>query len=290
MHYFECTVPASFKSPGGVEWLCYTYNVNYDWQDLTLYDHLFEAEERDKIELWVFFRGEFVPRHVLQRLKSPKVWISTEPIERFDVAKAYDFAKELQTPPMFDAIYHYDKTHIELLRTEFSLPIKGEFWLPVDTASYMPYPYEKKWDAVFMGRGTDKRIAWMAEAKHRFNLLHVDHGMYGLEAVRAYNMARVGLNLHVENWKQFQHRVFNMMACGIPVISERLTNEGIFDGRPNGCIVVESPADMLKNLKHLIEEPELREQLGKLNREFAVKYLDAKGRWGWLVGDVLGDH
>ena len=289
-HYFLCTQP---KSMSGFK--IHNININFEPGDPSRYNPCLELQEKEQIDYWVFFRGEFAPQSVLEQLQGKKINISTEPIKREDIERQYLTANKpffIEHFKQFDYFTHYDVTEIPTLRAN-GFDVDSDFLLPVDTDTYRPYPKMKKlWDLVFFGRGTARRQMIMGPVKKDFEVLHIDNGVYDKEAVRLYNMSKIGLNLHVGAFKQQQHRIFNMMACGLPIISDELTHtcwlrkedEIYFDFvKELDCRKLYSL--VLDRLDGISSGPSL-EMRGRIMRRIAEKQFDARTNWAKLIEKV----
>jgi hypothetical protein len=288
-HYFKCSWPR--KIPG---YQTHEININFSPGDPSRYFKCYELNEKQKIDYWFFMRGEFVPEQVLEQLEGKKVWVSTEPIGREDIRKMFFGENRFffhEHRKYFDYMTHYDETELYELKGN-GFEVNLSFPLPVDTDTYKPIKTSKVWDAVFLGRGTFKRQALMGSIKHDFNVLHIDHGCYGKEAVRVYNMSRVGLNFNTQNFKQFPHRVMNMMACGLPIISEPLSHHNwikedygkyfSFIKEPDGRKVYSALLDLLEDNTLTLEKR------GQVMRRIVEKQFDAKTNWLNLINKLEG--
>jgi len=288
MHYFECTIPKNIDG-----WEVHKVNVNFEPSDPTRYFPCLELQRKFKIDVWIFFRGEFAPRQVLNQLEGKKVWISTEPLKREDVNQMFFglnssfIENHLEN---FDAFYHYDKTEIPLLEQQ-GYKVKGAFPLPVDTETFKPCytPVDKIYDGVFLGRSNQRRATLLGGIKKDFKLLHVDHGMFGEESVRVYQQSKIGLSLSIANWKQFPHRIQNMMACGLPVMCESTTyTDWVPEKYKNAVWFMDKiePSKFYTEFKHLLRCEDALKEMGEQGRKIIELHFNAKDNWLKLLEEI----
>jgi hypothetical protein len=178
----------------------------------------------------IFFRGEFFPKSVLTRLKGKKIALSSEPYPRrigkkwewsLDSLRRY-FAFRRMRERAFDFVFHYDPCSQALFDRD-GLFLSGSLAFPVALDIYRPCDTEKKWDLFFIGRSTSHREELFLQLKHRFQFLHIAHGIWGPELVEYINRSRICLNVHAENEISWEPRVQMLLACGAFVVSEKIT-------------------------------------------------------------------
>ena len=177
-----------------------------------------------------FFRGEFVPNTVLERLRGKKVNLSSEPFPRVIEGRTVYTIDSLDRYLMFrqiegkayDYIFHYDAASLPFFEWD-GLKLSGEFAFPVATNVYKPVDQPKTWDVFFIGRSTPWREIFFGKLKHYYNFLHVSHGIWGPDLVDYIGRSRICLNVHAENEVSWEPRMQMLLACGAFVISEKIT-------------------------------------------------------------------
>lgn len=178
----------------------------------------------------IFFRGEYIPRAVVQRLKGCKIGLSSEPFPNYiggrlnytaDSLARFDLFKHIATRE-FDYVFHYDRTSLPFL-AEKGMRLSGEFVFPVALSVYRKKDLAKKWDVFFIGRSTEYRERFLGLPKHCLNVLHIAHGIFGPDLVDFINQSRLVLNLHAENEISWEPRVQMLLACGGMLLSHRIT-------------------------------------------------------------------
>ena len=76
---------------------------------------------------------------------------------------------------------------------------------------------------MFVGRSTEHRERYLVPVKHRFDVLHVAHGVHGERLLELLRSTDVGINLHNEPYPSFENRVCLHLAAGNLVITEPLS-------------------------------------------------------------------
>jgi hypothetical protein len=177
-----------------------------------------------------FFRGEFVPEGVLEQLQGLKIALSSEPFPRvidghyeytLDSINRYLDFRSIRTQP-YDYVFHYDGASLPLLNRD-GLSLSGEFAFPVDTTVYKHQQKPAVWDLFFIGRSTAHREAHFGYLKHHYQFLHICHGIFGPSLVDYMTAAKICLNIHAEHEVSWEPRMQMMLACGVFVISEKIT-------------------------------------------------------------------
>jgi hypothetical protein len=96
--------------------------------------------------------------------------------------------------------------------------------LPVDDAVFGPVrPMGERPRVVFVGESTAERERWLTEVKHRFDVLHVAHGLHGARLLELFARVDVAINLHDGDQPGFEHRVPVHLAAGHLVLSAPLS-------------------------------------------------------------------
>jgi len=282
--YFRCLVHNDLDKEYEVAW----YQVDMTNDPIASHKRYSGLLHVD-CDIMFFFRGEFVPRGILDNInkKIIKVQLSSEPIPGLITSLDREKRMSMLMANMnqFDYFFHYDKTSIPYLK-EKGFHVDGEFIFPVAIEMYKPLQIPcKVWDVGFFGRSTRWREDHIIGCKRDFNFLHVAHGVIGQEFVDMINLCRIGLNLHVDNLPSLEHRMQNMMACGVPVISEPLTH--------NDCLIpgkhfievdtIKDPNAVYKAVEYYLDHPFELLKISKSGQAFVRKEMNSLKQFRELI-------
>lgn len=175
----------------------------------------------------VVFRPEIIPAGALRGLDALTLGFLTEPLPRNGGEPHPDLERRLQDlaladPEQFDRIVAYDP-HITDAACRY-LPIWRAQPLPVADEVFSDR-VDSHVDArsLFVGRSTPHREQWLLPAKHMYDLMHVEHGVFGSDLAAMASGFLVAINLHNEPYPTFENRVPLHLAVGNLVISEPLS-------------------------------------------------------------------
>jgi hypothetical protein len=135
-----------------------------------------------------------------------------------------------------------------VLRPPPPLPVADRFFADVR-------PWQNPPRALFVGASTDYRERFLIDAKHRHDLLHYAHGLWGDDLRRVLGRVDAGVNVHRDGAPAFEHRVALHLAAGHLLLSEGLAPA--YGLRPEvDYVLIASSADLLHVLGALVDEPE----------------------------------
>lgn len=236
-----------------------------------------------------FFRGEFFPKEILKELKGVKIAFSSEPFPRKigdrweytkDSLKRYIVFRSIRNSP-FDYVFHYDVTS-SLLFEKDGISISGEFVFPVATNTYKSLNSEKRWDFFFVGRATDHRDALFNSLKHRYNFLHIAHGIWGPDLVDYISKSKICLNAHAELEVSWEPRIQMMLSCGAFVMSEKITPNKYL--RPGvDYVEYDGEVDLRKKSEYYLAHRSEREKIANSGRKRVLELLDSKKVFPQLI-------
>lgn len=239
-----------------------------------------------------FFRGEFVPNDVLQRLKGVKVNLSSEPFPReinqhieytSDSIRRYRSFSKIRNKP-FDYIFHYDASSLEFMNKD-NLWLSGEYALPVATSTYSPLDSKKERDVFFIGRSSNHRERFFGTLKHHYNFLHIAHGIWGIPLVEYINAAKVCLNVHAENEISWEPRLQMMLACGAFVVSEPITPNPYLRAGID-YIVAPNPHEMYEAVTYYLEHDDERNKIAQTGMGRVREVLSSKKNFQILLEGI----
>jgi hypothetical protein len=239
-----------------------------------------------------FFRGEFVPDGVLDRLRGCKIALSSEPFPRLvegrreytrDSVNRYLAFRSIRNKP-FDYLFHYDASSLPVLAWD-GIYASGAFPFPVATSVYSNRLKPQRWDIFFIGRSTLHREVHFGYLKHYYNFLHICHGIWGPELVDYMCSAKICLNVHAEDEISWEPRVQMMLSCGVFVISEKITPNGIL--RPGvDYVEIGSPAEMHQAVEYYMHHDEERQKIARSGAERIREQLDSRTNFLGLIEDI----
>ena len=178
--------------------------------------------------LVVVFRPELIAPGSFDSLHAPVLGVLTEPLPRTGDPTHPDLARRLDDlaavhAPSFDRIISFDPMIAETAQRY--VPVWRSVPLPVADEVFGWNPsMSNPPKLLFIGRSTHHRDGFLVPLKHHFDLLHIDHGLFGDGFI---DLARSGcdiaINVHNEPYPSFENRVALHLAAGHLVISERLS-------------------------------------------------------------------
>ncbi len=239
-----------------------------------------------------FFRGEYVPDGVLEQLTGVRVALSSEPFPRMlhgrheytiDSIQRYFIFRSIRRKP-FDYVFHYDASSLPFLKWD-QLFLSGQFAFPVATSVYRPHERPKKWDLFFIGRSSVHRETYFGLLKHRYNFLHICHGIWGEPLVDYLCAAKICLNIHAENEVSWEPRMQMMLACGVFVISEKITPNSYL--RPGiDYVEIASPQELHRAVAYYLQHDEERMQIAQTGHRRVLELLDSKNNFLQLIAGL----
>jgi len=239
-----------------------------------------------------FFRGEFVPKGVLENLHGHKIALSSEPFPRV-VDDRYEYTRDsinrylnfrtIRDKP-YDYVFHYDGASLPVLTSD-EIYVSGEFPFPVATSVYSSRLKPNLWDIFFIGRSTLHRERHFGYLKHHYNFLHICHGVWGPELVDYMCASKICLNVHAENEISWEPRMQMMLSCGVFVISEKITPNSIL--RPGvDYIEIGSPHELFEAVEYYLRHDDERQEIARSGAERIREMLDSRTNFRKLVEDI----
>jgi spore maturation protein CgeB len=241
----------------------------------------------------IFFRGEFIPRTILMKLRGVKVALSSEPFPRYvgsrlhytrDSMFRYIVFRAIKDLP-FDYVFHYDEASLPFLE-EDGLCLSGCFPFPVATRIYRPIPAAPEWDFFFIGRSTPHRERYFEHLKHYYHFLHICHGMWGRSLVEYISKSRIAFNIHAEDEVSWEPRVQMLLSCGAFLISEKLSQNSIL--RPGQDYVeVCTPAQAHQAAEYYLKHDSERLRVASTGHARVIEHLSAERNFADLISNIF---
>lgn len=240
----------------------------------------------------VMFRPELIDAGTFASTDALVLGILTEPLPRTGDSAHPDLVRRLNDLAAvhageFDRIITFDP----LIATTASryAPIWRSFPLPVADEVFGWNPTMSATPRLlFIGRSTKHREGFLAPLKHVYDLLHIEHGIFGDEFIElAHNGCDVAINVHNEDYPSFENRVALHLAAGHLVISEPLSPT---HGLEAGIDYIEaaSPDTMMAAVGRLVQRPEAANFMRWRGRQKAEQFR-ASRVWARVLHDLIAD-
>lgn len=239
----------------------------------------------------VVFRPEVIPPGALRGIDALTLGFLTEPLPRAGDDAHPDLERRLQDLALadgdqFDRIVAFDP-HITGAASRY-LPIWRAQPLPVadEVFSTRPARHEEV-RSLFVGRTTPYRERWLLPVKHLYDLMHVEHGVFGADLAEMARGFLIAINLHNEPYPSFENRVALHLAVGNLVISEELSpTNGLDPGLD--FIQVDDPDDLVSYLGLIADDPSRFEWV-RVRGHLKAESFRASRVYARLLLDLLND-
>jgi len=271
--------------PRDAMWLELAAGLDCDWNQMLKAD----------ADLFVCFMPHHVPPHIKGRIKNKIVGVHAEPLPKF-INGQYMTSKDVHNrlvdlTAAFDLkhLYHHDKTSFPIFERE-GIKVK-EFISAIDTDTYFPGEWEKRWDLIFYGRETQHRLDMMLPAKHQFGgrFLHIAHGIDGQLLNQFQNESIIGVNCHTEEIPALENRIQTAMASKLFVLSEPLSHNDFFVPGVH-FIEFRDANELIHKTKYYLEHKDEREAIAQRGYELVTQKLAARVAWPRLIDEVKGSE
>jgi hypothetical protein len=221
---------------------------------------LLEALQSFAPDAVIVFRPEIIPKGLFAGVRVPTLGFLTEPLPRGEGKPHPDLKLRLAETRLidrsnFDRIVSFDPLFVEA--ADPHAPVWRSVPLPVDDGFFAPVrPSAVPPKVVFIGRSTKHREHYLVDVKHRFDVVHLAHGVFGQRLLDLLGETDVGINLHNEPYPSFENRVCLHLAAGNLVISEPLSpTHGLEPGID--YVEIRHPQDLLRAVRQLHLYPDL---------------------------------
>ena len=237
------------------------------------------------------FRPEIVPPGTFHGLRALTIGLFTEPLPRPGGIDHPDLSFRLTEsddidPSNFDRLCSFDPLIVPTL--EQFCDIWRCFPLPVTDRYYgdVAAPRTRR-RVLFTGRSTDHRESLLMGSKHIFDVDHLAFGVNDDRLIAFLRDSDVGINLHNENYPNFENRVCVYLAAGLLLVSEPLSPEhGLTPGVD--FLEIETADDLLNALGAFQESPEAFRPIRQSGRRKAERWR-ASEFYPRLIRDLVED-
>jgi len=239
----------------------------------------------------VVFRPEVIPPGVLRGIDALTLGFLTEPLPRAGDEQHPDLERRLQDLALadgdqFDRIVAFDP-HIIDAASRY-LPVWRAQPLPVADGVFSDrLVHHDEVRSLFVGRTTPHREKWLMPAKHLFDLMHVEHGVFGTDLAEMAKGFLIAINLHNEPYPSFENRVPLHLAVGNLVISEELSPTNGLD--PGLDFLQADDADDLVSYMGLIADDPTRFEWIRIRGHQKAEVFRASRVYARLLLDLLQD-
>jgi hypothetical protein len=237
------------------------------------------------------FRPEIVPAGLFRDLDAVTVGYLTEPLPRKQEESHEDLRRRLDDLRFvdvanFDRIVSFDPLVADVAGSvtpvwrSLPLPVADEYFAPVRAPRNPPR-------ALFVGRSTPHREQFLVPCKHRFDVVHIAHGISNEELLPFLEQADIGINLHNEPYPSFENRVSIHLAAGHLLLTEPLSpTHGLEPGID--YLEVGTPGELELMLTWAIDRPDAFRRVRLRGRRKAEQFR-ASRVYPRLVKDLLLD-
>ena len=236
-------------------------------------------------DITIFFRPETIPSGTLKNVSGLKVGWFTEPISRSRNSLAFPYwrssaQKDLERRrknlvgrdfAQFDKFISFDpliadslSAFVDIWRS-LPLPVDDKFFTDIDLDAQARVTYS------FLGRPTKHRDKFLTgKLLHEFNIVYMAHGAQAEILQLVLRKSQVGINLHNENYPNFENRVPLHLASGHLLISEPLSpSHGLEEGID--FLSVRRPQDLcaaINEAEYHLSSFDLMRQRGRQKAEY----------------------
>jgi radical SAM superfamily enzyme YgiQ (UPF0313 family) len=226
------------------------------------------------LDILLVDRGVNLSPDLLSRIKAKKILYYPDILPQpgqTDPHAEVRYAEFKTIAPLFDHVVLHDGASLPFLRAGGHENAVGHVILPFEPGLHRPLGLPKLHDVVFIGTPSPHRQAWLDHIGAKFPVF--TPSAWGEEFVRVINQAKIVLNLHFTPLPNTEHRVIEAMACGSFVLTEPLSQHGIFEeGRE---IVTFCRANVIDLIEHFLDDEITRENIAAAGHEKVVQNYSA---------------
>jgi len=242
-------------------------------------DYRYERKSKSNSELAEYFhqkskdcdllflqRGERLSPNVFRQITVPKIFWSTEPLQlKTDVDK-------LLESDIFSWVFVHSYSCMERIYSEFNhLTDISSVMHNAAPRNIIGFKNDRSTFAIFNRNLSWRRRVWLFPSR---KLITKKRGRFGEEYFNDLKNSHIAVNIHYsnKNLDDFESGIFEAMASGCAVISEKLCDQTLKDlGLAKFIIQVDSPKELKENLKLLKSQPNLLKKYQEKSKEAIQK-------------------
>lgn len=242
------------------------------------------VEKKEKPDIILLQRADHMPASTLKGLRTPIVFWSTEPIQlKNDV-------DQLLEKDIFSWVFVHSYSCLDRIKSEFNHHLPHcSIMHNACPESIIDEDAQKEEFALFNRTMSPRRHQWLDPSKEMIDFIS---GRYGDEYFEDLAKYMIAPNVHFsdENADDFESGIFEAMAKGCVIVSEKLNPKTIKDLEIEDSIIeVSTPEELNQKLISLKNDSELVEQYRKKSYK-VIKHNTWSNRVDLFIGkfkDIL---
>jgi len=227
-----------------------TFNIDYRKNRYNLSKKIIENRDFD---LFFLQKGDYFPLEIVKSIQRPKILYYTDLVQRFSSSD------HLFKSKLFDLyLVRGESCRKIIIKRGWTEKQKVKIHLSgFEPQVYRNLNYKKEIDVLFVGTLTDRRRKILSEIHDHFKVKVVT--VFGHEACRYYNRARIIVNIHAEEFIDTEIRVYEVLGSGGFLITEKLGDENPFTD--NELVQSYSTEDMINKIGKYLKSSKERKEI-----------------------------
>ena len=212
----------------------------------TIGKEISQIENKMQPDIILLQRGKSMSMEVIKKLTKPIFFWSTEPIKlKTDVDK-------LLKSNIYKWVFVHSYSCLERIKSEFSQLIdKCSVMHNACPKDIINFHSVKPLFAIFNRNLSNRRKKWLKPSEKHINIIQ---GKFGNDYFDDLRRAQISVNIHYseKNLDDFETGIFEAMASGCAIVSERLNDQTLIDLEMTDAIIqVDSPKGLKEKLELL---------------------------------------
>ena len=214
-------------------------------------------------------RGDNLSPNIFNNINIPIIFWSTEPIQlKNDV-------DQLLAKSIFSWVFVHSYSCLERVKKEFQhLIYKTSIMHNAAPKEKIHFTDKKNIFSIFNRSLSWRRRFWLLPSRKRVKIIK---GKYGNDYYKDLRSSEIAINIHYscKNLDDFESGIFEAMASGCLVVSEKLNTQTLIDlDMEKAIIQIDSPLELNKKLRYLKKRPDIIKSYQK-----EVKHAIYKNTW-----------